>query len=262
MKLNKNGRSIIISDTSAQYAHDIDTYFDKYFDAIDTQANILDFSAPTKFKMRGWYFDVWLPSFTESISELSKYTEYCDIPEGGIVIDAGAYAGLASMIFADLVGPQGKVIAVESDQINIECIRKNFSEYYSRRNYVPEIVQAALWDSDGYIEFSSEGAMGSSAIEYVGSRGLRSTVQSITLSSLAANLERVDHVKMDIEGAEIRVVNDASFFEKYSPSLTIECHPINGSTKNYILPILDSYGYSCDIIGQQESGYEMLVCRK
>ncbi len=44
---------------------------------------------------------------------------------GEIVVDIGAYAGVTSIIFAQLVGPTGHVYAFEADETNYECARIN-----------------------------------------------------------------------------------------------------------------------------------------
>jgi hypothetical protein len=51
-------------------------------------------------------------------------------------------------------------------------------------------------------------------------------VPQVTLRSLSDSfeLERVDYVKLDIEGAETSVLEDAEWFAEYKPRLTVACH--------------------------------------
>jgi FkbM family methyltransferase len=260
MKISKNNKTIIINNSQSQYLSDIQKYFDEYFDAIDTVSNVLDFSMPKQFLLKEWGWNVWLPSFTESIKELQKYTKYLDIKEGDVVIDAGGYAGITSMIFANIVGKSGKVITVEPDPINIQCIKNNFDNYKKINGYSPILIEGAIWDFDGKISFSSESAMGSAATEYVGRRGNIVTIDCFKLSTIANNYKKIDHIKMDIESAELKAINDIDFFNKYHPSIIMECH-IPNTYKNIIKPKLENYGYIVEQIMQNESPFEMLVAK-
>lgn len=258
MIITNSSKSIIISDRQHQYSSDINRYFNEYFEAIDNDSNVLDFSQPKKFLLRGWNFEVWLPSFTESIKELHKYLDYSDIKSGDTIIDAGGFAGITSMLFANAVGQSGTVITIEADPTNVECIKKNFQEYRSRYGYSPVLIEGALWDTDGFVNFSAESAMGSAAVEYVGVRGDNINVKSYSLSAIAEQYETVNHMKIDIEGAELRVFNDVQFFKNHHPSLIIECHFPSIAT-SILKPKLESYGYNVTIITQAESPFEMIV---
>lgn len=260
MKIKKNNKVIIINDSQSQYLSDVEKYFDQYFEAIDTENNILDFSMPKQFLLKEWGWKVWLPSFTESIKELYKYTKYLDIKDEDVIIDAGGYAGITSMIFSNIVGKNGKVITVEPDPVNIKCIKNNFNSYKEINGYCPTLVEGAVWDFDGKISFSSESAMGSAAIEYVGNRGNKVEVNCFTLSTIANNYEKIDYLKLDIESAELKAINDSNFFNKYHPSIIIECHVPN-TYENIIKPKLESYGYIVEQIMQNESPFEMMVAK-
>ena len=258
MRINHNNRSIIINDSQHQYSSDIKKYFDEYFDAIDTASNTLDFSIPKQFLLKEWGWKVWLPSFTESIKELHKYLKYLNIKPNDIVIDAGGFAGITSMLFANAVGKDGTVITIEADPTNIQCIKKNFEKYKSLYDYSPTLIEGALWDTDGLINFSAEGAMGSAAVEYVGVRGNNINVNTYSLTTIAKEYTTINHMKIDIEGAELRIFNDEKFFNQHHPSLVIECHFPNIAT-SILKPKLESYGYTVKIVSQAGSPFEMIV---
>jgi FkbM family methyltransferase len=74
--------------------------------------------------------------------------------------------------------------------------------------------------------------MGSSAVSIVGEhRGTISQVSSFTLNTIAKkyNLQKIDFIKCDIEGAESVVFKDSELFNKYRPRIVIELHMIGAS---------------------------------
>ena len=263
MEINfENRMTIIIPDKYYYYTADIQKYFLDYFNAIDTDSNVLDFTEPSIFKLKDFDIPVWLTGFTESVSALkSQYIDNANLSKGDIVIDCGAFMGITAMLFSDVVGEDGKVISIEADPINYKYAKENIQNYIIKNSYGPILLNYALWDSVGNIEFSSESNMGSSAIEYVGYRAQSVLVNTITLSEIANKLKlnKVDYVKLDIEGAETKVINDSDFFSKYHPKLFIELHDIIGDNGyNMIINKLNEYGYRFNIGNQNESKYKLI----
>ena len=130
------------------------------------------------------------------------------LPEGGVFADVGANEGFFSVLAARHVGPSGRVLAVEPQQRLAPVIQHNL-ELNGLANVT--LDHHALSDQPGSASFFL--APGSNT----GSSGLsRSTrysvptqqVELITLQQLldAADLARVDLMKMDIEGFEYEAV--------------------------------------------------------
>ena len=51
-----------------------------------------------------------------------------EVKEGNNVIDIGANIGYFTLLFAKLVGPNGKVFAFEPDPTNFSILKKNIEE--------------------------------------------------------------------------------------------------------------------------------------
>ena len=264
IRISKDNRSILIADRHAPYTIDLIDNFDFYFNSTKSDVDQgvprldVDFSEPKRHLVRGFEdFRVWVPSIVEPIETLQQYCEVSRIEAGWRVIDLGAYSAVSSMWFSDVVGPEGLVVAVEADPETFVYAQKNVEEYFSLRGFGPNLMNVACWSTDGEIEFVSEGNLGSGARDVL-SRNVNSavTVRSLTLSSIASewNLDRVDLLKADIEGAEYFAFSDEAFFARYSPIIVFE--PAQSSAEETHLSSLrcqlEGYGYS--LVEHQQVG--------
>ncbi|OYX72147.1 MAG: hypothetical protein B7Y95_11345 [Rhizobiales bacterium 32-66-11] len=208
-------------------------------------------------------FSGFFPAVAEPIVTTGQYIDFAGLKAGDVVIDLGAYSGLTCVLFDQAIPSGGRVIAVEADQQNILACERNFDLYSKFTGRKIDLVKAAIWKHDRGISFSSEGSMGSSATSIVGTgRGRMIEVPSLTLSQLAErqNLERVDFIKCDIEGAETEIFDCPEFFAKYSPKIMIECHDVNGLTAPACEKTLGKFGYKCVLIEQRGYPLPLLTC--
>lgn len=141
-----------------------------------------------------------------------------------VIIDAGANIGLASVYFASRF-PASRVIALEPERENFRLLERNAAHY---PNVVP--VHGALWSEEGTIDlvdpglgawgFMTDGDSG----EVRGSRKHR--VPAYTVESLMRihGLERIDVLKVDIEGAEREVFADVRGWIERVDALIVELH--------------------------------------
>lgn len=135
---------------------------------------------------------------------------------GDVCIDVGANVGYFTHLFASLVGREGRVLAVEPIRRNALLIQLNAA--INGTDAVVAVANAAVSDEP---EVQLEFALRSdSASSYVGAgtaaqRGnplgaseSQISVPSTTVDQLIAlhRLSRVDVVKMDIEGFELRAL--------------------------------------------------------
>jgi FkbM family methyltransferase len=265
---NKN-RVVRISQNHPIYIHDIINSFEYYFSAVVPIENrgklLVDYSTPRIHEVVGYdLHPIMFPSFAEPIATTKQYMDFAQLQNGSIVLDFGAYSGLTSIMFDQLIGPEGRVISVDADSSNIKCIKKNFELYEKITKRKIELLQGAVWKDNNGIQFSTEGNMGSSAIEFVGSgRGDSVKVKTFTLSTIVKkfNLKTVDFIKCDIEGAESEIFNDAAFFDLFKPRIIIEPHFIrNELTINACNAQLSRFGYSCKEIAQHGVKIPLLEC--
>ncbi len=251
------------------YGFDIINSFEYYFSAVEPITSfgkqLVDYSTPRYHDVIGYdRHPVFFPSFSEPIVTTNQYIDFSNLKDGSTAIDIGAYSGLTSLVFKDIVGATGTVVAVDADKLNLIALKKNVAAYEAVTANKVEILYGAVWTHDRGLEFSTEGNMGSSAADIVGSgRGTVTKVPSFKLSQVAAmfNLEKVDFIKCDIEGAESVIFEDRDFFAKFHPRIIVETHLINGEeTTGKCVSDLESYGYTCKRVAQTGSTLPLIEC--
>lgn len=134
------------------------------------------------------------------------------------VLDCGANVGLASLAIKRQY-PAARVTAFEADGAICEVLRRNLA-----RNGAGdvEVVCRAVWSADGEVSFRREGS-DSGAIEPAGESGI--DVVSVPATRLRHWLqEPVDLLKLDIEGAELEVLQDCESALRTVATIAMEVH--------------------------------------
>jgi FkbM family methyltransferase len=124
-----------------------------------------------------------------------------EIAKGDVVVDIGANIGYYTLIAARLVGPDGKVFAFEPDPTNFGLMKKNV-EMNGYQNVV--LVQKAVANNTEKIKlYLSEENKGDHRIYDPHDGRTSIEIDAIRLDDfLRDHGERVDFIKMDIQGAE------------------------------------------------------------
>jgi FkbM family methyltransferase len=124
-----------------------------------------------------------------------------EIKKGDVVLDIGANIGYYTLIFAKLVGGEGKVFAFEPDPTNFTLLKKNV-EINGYKNVI--MVQKALSNKTGKIKlYLSEDNKGDHRIYDSGDNRQSIEIESIRLDDCFKNYNGgIDFIKMDIQGAE------------------------------------------------------------
>lgn len=148
------------------------------------------------------------------IEQEYDYIRFLEQPE--TIIDAGANIGLASILFA-MRYPDARIIAVEPADDNFELLKINTASF---GNIIP--VYAALMDDDGY------GSLVNSYNSTLGYQVIKSdgNIQMLTIPTLCRqyDIEQIDFLKMDIEGAEKGIFNSSDYWLDNVKCLVIELH--------------------------------------
>jgi FkbM family methyltransferase len=130
-----------------------------------------------------------------------------EVRPGDVVLDVGAHVGVHALTAARRLrelGAGGRVIAFEPTSDSAGTIRAA-----AARNGVPvEVVQAALGEEEGEVELRGDpryGAHDAGVRSQFGEGEIvaRAPVMAFDAWAERAGLERLDVVKLDIEGAEI-----------------------------------------------------------
>ena len=162
----------------------------------------------------------WVEGLIKEILEYEHYFYFpVQIKEGDIVIDGGGHIGIFS-IFASLLFKCEKVYTFEPEDENYSFLLKNVNNI---ENIIP--VKCALGNSDGEAHLYIHENSGSHSIV---SRGEKyKTVSLCKLDSFIEKegLDKVDFIKLDVEGYEANVLEGAkNTLKRFQPKLAISAY--------------------------------------
>jgi FkbM family methyltransferase len=261
LDLQKPGKILRIRRAHDFYLTHIVENFDFYFGSVvpvpEGDCLLVDMSGPRFHRLKGFSDLPFLfPSHTEPYEATEEYLKFACLSAGQVVLDIGAYSGVTSISFAKAVGERGHVYAFEADAVNYGCAAENIAlakRWMGVENIT--LVHKAVWSHCDGILFSNELAMGSSAVEITGGgRGLESRVASTTLEDFCRerNVQQVDLIKIDIEGAEIEVLEHAArWLTGRKARLIVEPHHVNGTlSTDRCVAVLERAGFSVRLTEQ------------
>ena len=144
------------------------------------------------------------------------------IKTGDIVVDLGANIGYYTLIAAKLVGDKGKVFAFEPEPRNFEILKKNV-EINGYHNVILE--QKAVSDIHEKINLYLSKGIGTHSIKSNKNTTMQTIqTESVRLDDYFSDLnltDKINFIKIDVEGAEFRVLNGMNIILKQSKHLKI-----------------------------------------
>jgi FkbM family methyltransferase len=150
--------------------------------------------------------------------------EFQPLEQPGVILDAGANIGLASIYFANKF-PSARIIAVEPESSNYSLLKKNVLPY---ERIAP--LQCALWGENSRIKLIDPGfgkwGFQTHASEQAKPTAVRDEVEAVTVDRIMRDhgIEFIDVLKMDIEGAEKEVFENAAAWIDKVGILIVELH--------------------------------------
>lgn len=134
VELTRGNKKFIFSREQMFFFWDVVANFDEYFDAFEVEqrgeVSILDFSEESEQTIKSLGVPLLIPGVTEGDWTLKGYVEKYLPKVGDVVFDCGAYCGIATYYFSQLVGPTGKVYAFEPDESNYQVLLKNIEKHH------------------------------------------------------------------------------------------------------------------------------------
>jgi FkbM family methyltransferase len=254
VEVSKGDRMIRIAARHRDYMWDVINSFDAFFTPVEAthegERSVVDYSVPKEHVLRPSGERFFFTSIAESVATVDLYAEMGRLQRGSVVIDGGAYCGASAVLMGKIVGDAGRVIAFEPDAENYAALERNVATH--RATNVTTSPKG-LWSRSGTVEFQSDGNMGSSILEASGRAASR--VASIPVTSLEDvvrdyKLDRLDFVKLDIEGAEVQVLEaSVDVLRRFRPRVIIEAHLVNGElTTQRLCEIFASCGYKSHLL--------------
>jgi FkbM family methyltransferase len=156
-----------------------------------------------------------------------------------VIVDLGANVGYTMAHFAAIY-PQARIIGVEMDRGNYEMALQNIAQFGG----ACELVNAAIWHERGEVTYSTtQGEEGFHACQELSSSG--PTARALPVADLFSmfNIQKVDYLKMDIEGVEHRIFDGAAGWANKVSIIKVEVHP--PATVEGCYRALTALGFDC-----------------
>ena len=160
-----------------------------------------------------------------TLFEAEQYSHYDSgtlVEEGDTVIDGGGCYGDSAIYFANKAGDTGSVKVFEFVPFNLKVMRKNLSLNPELEKRIT-VVEKALWNtSDEAVYVKENGPASRVSMEKTPGYDTQAHTSSIDDYVATAGIEKIDFIKMDIEGAEINALMGAEkTIREMNPKLAI-----------------------------------------
>lgn len=156
------------------------------------------------------------------------------------IIDCGANMGLSVLYFKKQY-PKAKIIAFEPDPSICNLLRKNIATYFNSENIT--VYEKAVWTEETTLDFYSDGGLSGSTVLDFSNTKTTTKVETADLKKFLT--QNVDFLKIDIEGAENKLIFDIEDQLVHVKNLFLEYHGIKDEPQNLgeILNLLKRSGF-------------------
>jgi FkbM family methyltransferase len=181
------------------------------------------------------------------------------------ILDLGANIGL-SVLFFKRMHPDAAIVAFEPDPAVFVCLEKNV---HGNGFADVELIRAAAWTENTTLQFLADGADGGRLVRGKEDRAV--AVEAIDLAAFVKDRE-FDFLKMDIEGAEARVLPSCRPLLARVQQVFVEYHSRPGekqalaeiltllSEERFRLHVQGASGTPAPFLGvRTEAGYDLML---
>ncbi len=159
-------------------------------------------------------------SYEPHVSALLKR----QLARGDTFLDVGANIGYFTMMAAKLVGPQGRVVAIEPMDKNLQLIYLGIKKNGFQN---VDVHPFGASEHSGLVAIITDPGTSNALVQSAPSARQPSLyAPTRSIDSMCAELERVDFMKIDIEGHEVFAWRGAKeTFSRCKPKIATEFHP-------------------------------------
>ena len=192
--------------------------------------------------------DIYTPFYAQVEGSVIDYWCTFDRPQSGdTIIDVGAGIGEDALVFSKLVGPSGRVIAIEAHPNTFACL-KGTIERSGLTNVVA--VQCAIADREGTLTMSDDSEHLANSMLKTGG-GVEVPAKTLDALLVELGIDQVDLLKMNIEGAERPAMAGMTGSAPRIRTVAISCHDLVADagggdefrTRDFVRPALEAMGY-------------------
>jgi FkbM family methyltransferase len=197
--------------------------------------------------------EFWMPA-GGSISEFGVIAEQelrvygsglSGVQPGDVVIDCGADIGTFTRLVLEMGA--SKVIAVEPALGNQASLQRTFYREIAEGRV--KLYPKGVWNKDDFMTLYNPGIYGSVVTQITSGAGERIPLTTIDKLVAELQLDRVDFIKMDIEGSEKQALEGArQTLVQFKPRLAISCEHFQSDGKEIprlVLAMVPAYAQEC-----------------
>jgi len=221
------GPVYITEQEKEKYIHSRDI-FDKF--QIDNSVRQLQ-SVTRKLKfydLSELGYDIKLYGARALLDKLIIHNQYfykdCKIEKNDFVIDAGGCWGDTSLIFSSKIGKKGKVFTFEFFDDNLNILKENFSYNKELADNIV-LTEQPLYNKSNEILYLDHACADITTLTE--NKNKSKQYKSICIDDFVENnnIEKINFIKMDIEGYELRALQGATrTLKKHKPKLSIAAY--------------------------------------
>lgn len=209
-----------------------------------------------RYVSRGCLLDDYEPVETGFVRAVLK--------PGDVFVDVGANLGWFTLLASTTVGEQGHIYAFEPRDETGGYLEKTIS--LNRLQHQVTLYRCALSDTDGEAPLAWGEGTDNPGGSFLADRSsaLGMTSQPVLMRPLdGLALDRVDFMKVDVEGAELRVFRGArSTIERSRPVILSELSPemllrVSGEPAEAFFTFFADLGYRCHLMDAARYGEEV-----
>lgn len=183
------------------------------------------------------------PGTTDLVTLMSTFSMLyhrppTNLPEDAVILDLGANVGFTMVEMASTF-PGARIIGVEMDEDNFMLASENIKPFGPRCT----VLHAAVWIEDSKVSYEGEDADAFHVKSSTGEGKQQVVSKKIESIEKEFDLNRVDYLKMDIEGAETDIIQSSIKWSDMVQSMKIEIH--REGDMDVIMTKLQEAGYQC-----------------
>jgi len=236
-------------DTAAIAAYAFDLMYDA---VVPNEEGVVDYSQPTVHRLKSDGREFVFTSIAD-LEDKSLYDMYAGhLKAGDCILHAGAYCGVQTVDFSHCVGANGRVLAFEPDREAFQALNANVARH--ALNNV-DLRQQGLWKEASTLSFFATAGMNASFTNAPSHASVIYEVVTTTadeaVASASVDIRRVALFKIDVEGAELAVLQGAKrLLAEGAPTVFIDVH-LHADSKldAKVEQLLLSHGYRVQWVG-------------
>jgi FkbM family methyltransferase len=169
------------------------TIFDIFVSGLRMRCTVADNATERRFLLNG----IWE-------GRAQRRHLFCNLEAGGTFVDLGANCGGYSLFAARIVGPRGRVLAVEPARVMAHRLRFNVAANGFEN---VSVFESAVGEKCGHVRLSVDAAQrGQSSLAADVGAAERVPITTLLKIVQTSGLDRIDALKIDIEGYEDRAL--------------------------------------------------------